>query len=250
MAERAAFYGGWTVHATPERQPFMISVLVVEAQPLQRFGFRMLLESSPDTEIVGEAENGAEAVRWTTELHPDVVLMDIRMPGVDGIEATRRIAAASRRSRILVLTTFDVDRYALAVLRAGASGFLLKDTRPEELLAGIRAVAAGDAVIAPALTRRLLDAVADRLDDDLCGPVREDPRLDSLTSREREILVAIGHGLTNSEIAQRFTLSESTVKTHVGRVLAKLGARDRIQAVIRAYDLRLTRPEPPKVRRA
>lgn len=141
-----------------------------------------------------------------------------------------------------MLTTFDVDRYALAALRAGASGFLLKDTRPEELLAGIRAVAAGDAVIAPALTRQLLDALADRLDDDLCGPVREDPRLDSLTEREREILVAIGHGLTNGEIAQRFTLSESTVKTHVGRVLAKIGARNRIQAVILAYDLRLTRP--------
>lgn len=220
----------------------MISVLVVDAQPLQRFGFRMLLESTPDTEIVGEAENGAEAVRWITELHPDVVLMDIRMPGVDGIEATRRIVAASRRSRILVLTTFDVDRYALAALRAGASGFLLKDIRPEELLAGIRAVAAGDAVIAPALTRRLLDAFADRLGDDLCRPVREDPRLGSLTGREREVLVAIGHGLTNGEIAQRFTLSESTVKTHVGRVLAKIGARDRIQAVILAYDLRLTRP--------
>jgi DNA-binding NarL/FixJ family response regulator len=224
----------------------MISVLVVDTQPLQRFGFRMLLERTPDTKIVGEAENGAEAVRWTTELHPDVVLMDIRMPGVDGIEATRRIAAASRRSRILVLTTFDVDRYALAALRAGASGFLLKDIRPEELLAGIRAVAAGDGVIAPALTRRLLDAFADQLGDDLCddlcGPARKDPRLDSLTGREREILVAIGQGLTNGEIAQRFTLSESTVKTHVGRVLAKIGARDRIQAVILAYNLRLTRP--------
>ena len=219
----------------------MISVLVVEAQPLQRFGFRMLLESTPDTEIVGEAENGAEAVRWTTKLHPDVVLMDMRVPGVDGIEATRRIVAAGGRSRILMLTTFDVDR-ALAALRAGASGFLLKDIRPEELLAGIRAVAAGDAVIAPALTRRLLDAFADQLDDDLCGSVREDPRLDSLTGREREILVAIGQGLTNGEIAQRFTLAESTVKTHVGRVLAKIGARDRIQAVILAYDLRLTRP--------
>jgi DNA-binding NarL/FixJ family response regulator len=219
----------------------MITVLVVDAQPLQRFGFRMLLDSAPDTEIVGEAETGTEAVRRTTELHPDVVLMDIRMPGVDGIEATRRIVAAGGRSRILVLTTFDLDRYALAALRAGASGFLLQDTRPEELLAGIRAVAAGDAVIAPALTRRLLDAFADRLDDDL-GPVREDPRLNSLTDREREILVAIGHGLTNGEIAQRFTLSESTVKTHVGRVLAKIGARDRIQAVILAYDLRLTRP--------
>lgn len=220
----------------------MISVLVVDAQPLRRFALRALLESSPDTKIVGEAENGAEAVRWTTELHPDVVLMDVRVPGVDGIEATRRIVAAGARSRILVLTTFDVDRYALAALRAGANGFLLKDTRPEELLAGIRAVAAGDAVIAPALTRRLLDEFADQLGDDLCVPAREDPRLDSLTGREREILVAIGQGLTNGEIARRFTLSESTVKTHVGRVLAKIGARDRVQAVIQAYDLRLTRP--------
>ena len=220
----------------------MISVLVADAQPLQRFGFRMLLENTPDTEIVGEAENGAEAVRRSTELRPDVVLMDIRMPGVDGIEAIRRIVAAGRRSRILVLATFDMDRYALAVLRAGASGFLLKDTRPEELLAGIRAVAAGDAVIAPALTRRLLEAFADRLDDELCEPAREDPRLNFLTDRQREILVAIGHGLTNGEIAQRLTLSESTVKTHVGRVLAKIGARDRIQAVIVAYDLRLIRP--------
>jgi DNA-binding NarL/FixJ family response regulator len=218
----------------------MITVLVVDAQPLQRLGFRVLLECTPDTEIVGEAGNGAEAVRRTTELRPDVVL--IRMPGGDGIEAARRIVAAGGRSRILVLTAFDVDRYALAALRAGACGFLLKDIRPEELLAGIRAVAAGDAVIAPALTRRLLDAFADRLDDDLCEPVREDPRLDSLTGREREILVAIGHGLTNGEIAHRFTLSESTVKSHVGRVFAKIGARDRIQAVILAYDLRLTQP--------
>ena len=220
----------------------MISVLVVDAQPMQRFGFRMLLERTPDTKIVGEAGNSAEAVRWTTELRPDVVLMGIRVPGADGIEATRRIAAAGGGSRILVLSTSDVDRHALAALRAGASGFLLQDTRPEELLTGIRAVAAGDAVIAPALTRRLLDAFVDRLGDDLCGPVRKDPRLDSLTGREREILVAIGHGLTNGEIARRFTLAESTVKSHVGRVLAKIGARDRVQAVIRAYDLRLTRP--------
>ncbi|UQU63472.1 response regulator transcription factor [Couchioplanes caeruleus] len=220
----------------------MISVLVVDAQPLQRLGFRVLLESAPDTEIVGEAENGSEAVRRITEVRPDVVLMDMRIPGVDGIEATRRVVAAGGRSRVLVLATFDLDRYAFAALRAGASGFLLKDIRPEELLAGIRAVAAGDAVIAPSLTRRLLDAVADRLDDDLCGRVREDPRLGLLTGREREVLVAIGQGLTNGEIARRFELSESTVKTHVGRVLAKIGARDRVQAVILAYNLRLTRP--------
>ena len=222
----------------------MITVLVVDDQPLQRFGFRMLLESAPDTEIVGEAENSAEAVRRITALHPDVVLMGIRMPGVDGIEATRRIVAAGGRSRILMLTTLDVGRNTLAALRAGASGLLLTDARPEEVLAGIRAVAAGDAVIAPALTRRLLDAFAGRLHDDYGAPVG-DPRLGSLTDREREVLVAIGHGLTNGEIARRFTLSESTVKTHVGRVFTKIGARDRIQAVILAYDLGLTRPQQP-----
>ncbi|MDR7276703.1 response regulator transcription factor [Catenuloplanes atrovinosus] len=226
----------------------MISVFVADAQPLQRLGLRVLLENTLETEIVGEAETGAETVRRITELRPDVVLMDIRMPGVDGIETTRRIVATSGRSRVLVLTASDSDRHAFAALRAGASGLLHKDVRPEELLAGIRAVAAGDAVIAPALTRRLLDAVADRLDDDLCEPGPQDHRLDFLTDREREILVAIGHGLTNGEIAQRFTLSESTVKTHVGRVLAKIGARDRIQAVIFAYDLRLTRPAPHRAR--
>jgi DNA-binding NarL/FixJ family response regulator len=222
----------------------MITVLIVDDQPLQRFGFRMLLDSNPDTEVVGEANNGAEAVRQTTQLHPDVVLMDVRMPGMDGIEATRRIVASSGRSRILMLTTFDLDEYVHAALRAGASGFLLKDAHPEELLAGIRAVAAGDAVIAPALTRRLLDTFTHQLGSTPEDPVT-DPRLDTLTEREREILVAIGHGWTNGEIAERLVLSESTVKTHVGRVLAKIGARDRVQAVIFAYDLGLTRPQSP-----
>jgi DNA-binding NarL/FixJ family response regulator len=221
----------------------MITVLIVDDQPLQRFGFRMLLDSNADTEVVGEASNGADAVRRTTELHPDVVLMDVRMPGMDGIEATRRIVASSGRSRILMLTTFDLDEYVHAALRAGASGFLLKDAYPEELLAGIRAVAAGDAVIAPALTRRLLDAFAHHLGNGpQDGQPAADPRLDTLTEREREILVAIGYGWTNGEIAERLVLSESTVKTHVGRVLAKIGARDRVQAVIFAYDLGLTRP--------
>ncbi|MET0837814.1 MAG: response regulator transcription factor, partial [Marmoricola sp.] len=202
-----------------------VRVLVVDDQELVRTGLEMMVEGADDLELVGLASDGEAAVAAAREHRPDVVLMDVRMPGMDGIEATRRIVAAGGRSRILVLTTFDVDRYALAALRAGASGFLLKDIGPEELLAGIRAVAAGDAVIAPALTRRLLDAFADRLDDDLCGPVRKDPRLSFLTHREREVLVAIGQGLTNGEIAQRFTLSESTVKAHVGRVLAKIGAR-------------------------
>ncbi|WP_327420616.1 response regulator transcription factor [Streptomyces sp. NBC_01230] len=219
----------------------MTTVLVVDDQPLQRYGFRVLLDSISETEVVGEAANGAEAVRKTAELRPDVVLMDVRMPGMDGIEATHRITAAGGRSRVLVLTTFDLDEYVHAALRAGASGFLLKDARPEELLAGIRAVAVGDAVIAPALTRRLLDEYAQHV------PARrsdseEDPRLDALTEREREILVAIGKGWTNGEIATRFVVSESTVKTHVGRVLAKIGARDRIQAVILAYDLGIAGP--------
>ncbi|MEU4115216.1 response regulator transcription factor [Kitasatospora sp. NPDC028055] len=224
----------------------MTTVLIVDDQPLQRYGFRMLLESQPDTEVVGEAAHGTEAVRLTAGLRPDVVLMDIRMPGMDGIEATRRIVAGGGRSRILVLTTFDLDEYAHAALRAGASGFLLKDARPEELLAGIRAVAEGDAVVAPAITRRLLDAYAHHLPVRPVGaaPV-DDPRLEALTEREREILVAIAQGWTNSEIAQRLVLAESTVKTHVSRVLAKIGARDRVQAVIFAYDRGLTRPNPP-----
>ncbi|QMU71211.1 response regulator transcription factor [Streptacidiphilus sp. P02-A3a] len=224
----------------------MTTVLIVDDQPLQRFGFRMLLDSAPGTQVVGEAANGAEAVRQVADLRPDVVLMDVRMPGVDGIEATRRIVAAGGRSRVLVLTTFDLDDYAHAALRAGASGFLLKDALPEELLAGIRAVAAGDAVIAPGLTRRLLDAYAHHLPG---APAEADPqahpRLRALTEREYQILLAIGQGWSNGEIAERLVLSESTVKTHVGRVLAKIGARDRIQAVILAYDLGLVRPMPP-----
>ncbi|WP_377272879.1 response regulator [Peterkaempfera sp. SMS 1(5)a] len=224
----------------------MTTVLIVDDQPLQRLGFRMLLESTPDTEVVGEAGHGAEAVRKAAELSPDVVLMDVRMPGMDGIEATRRIVATGGRSRVLVLTTFDLDEYAYTALRAGASGFLLKDALPEELLAGIRAVAGGDAVIAPGLTRRLLDAYAHHLPGRPPGEeLPDDPRLRSLTEREREILVAIGQGWTNGEIAERLVLSESTVKTHIGRVLAKIGARDRVQAVIFAYDLGLARPIGP-----
>ncbi|GIF47265.1 LuxR family two component transcriptional regulator [Asanoa ferruginea] len=219
----------------------MITVLIADDQPLQRFGFRMLLESNAETEVVGEAQNGVEAVRQTTALRPDVVLMDVRMPGLDGIEATRRIVADGGRSHILMLTTFDLDEYVHAALRAGASGFLLKDAYPDELFAGIRAVAAGDAIIAPALTRRLLDAFGQHLGGSSTGSAT-DQRLAALTDREREILVAIGRGWTNGEIAERLVLSESTVKTHVGRVLAKIGARDRIQAVIFAYDLGLTRP--------
>ncbi|MGV9275121.1 response regulator [Streptomyces griseosporeus] len=220
----------------------MTTVLIADDQPLQRFGFRMLLESQDDMAVLGEAANGSEAIRMTAELRPDVVLMDIRMPGLDGIEATRRITMAGDRTRVLILTTFDLDEYAYAGLRAGASGFLIKDALPEELLSGIRAVASGDAVVAPALTRRLLDAYAQLLPTPSAAPDATDPRLAALTDREREILTAMGRGWTNTEIADRFHLAESTVKTHVGRILAKTGSRDRIQAVILAYDTRLVHP--------
>ncbi|MGO4752619.1 response regulator [Streptomyces sp. 2MCAF27] len=220
----------------------MTTVAIADDQAMQRFGFRMLLESQDDMALVGEAETGAAAVRLCAELQPDVVLMDVRMPGLDGIEATRRIVASGGRTRVLILTTFDLDEYAHAGLRAGASGFLVKDARPEELLASIRAVASGDAVVAPTLTRRLLDRYAHHLPapDTTTGA---DPRLAALTGREREVLTAIGRGWTNGEIAERLVVAESTVKTHVGRILAKIDARDRVQAVIFAYDTRLVRPE-------
>ncbi|MFH8736876.1 response regulator [Streptomyces sp. NPDC017964] len=219
----------------------MTSVLIVDDQPMQRFGFRMLLESQDDLTIAGEAGDGAETVRLTARLHPDVVLMDIRMPGLDGIEATRRIVASAARTRVLILTTFDLDEYAYDGLRAGASGFLVKDALPEELLSGIRAVATGDAVVAPSLTRRLLDAYVQHLPA-TNAPQGPDPRIAALTDREREILTVIAQGWTNSEIAARLHLAESTVKTHVSRILAKTGARDRVQAVIVAYDAKLVEP--------
>ncbi|MEU0956555.1 response regulator transcription factor [Streptomyces niveus] len=226
----------------------MTTVLIADDQPLQRLGFRMLLESQDDMTLVGEAGGGAEAVRLIARLHPDVVLMDVRMPGLDGIEATRRIVAAGSRTRVLILTTFDLDEYAYAGLRAGASGFLVKDALPEELLSGIRAVASGDAVVAPSLTRRLLDAYAHRLpttdtaERTTTPPEEPHPGIALLTEREREILTVIGQGWTNAEIASRFHLAESTVKTHVGRVLAKTGSRDRVQAVILAYEAKLVSP--------
>ncbi|MFC8197618.1 response regulator [Streptomyces sp. NPDC060006] len=221
----------------------MTTVLITDDQPLQRLGFRMLLESQDDMTVVGEASNGTEAVRMTAELHPDVALMDIRMPGLDGIEATRRIVTTGHRTRVLILTTFDLDEYAYAGLRAGASGFLIKDAQPEELLSGIRSVATGDAVVAPALTRRLLDAYAEHLPTPTSDTAPAlDPRLTALTDREREILTVVGKGWTNLEIAARLHLAESTVKTHIGRILAKTGSRDRIQAVILAYDTKLVQP--------
>ena len=216
----------------------MTTVLIADDQPLQRMGFKMLLDGTPGMTVVGEASTGAETVRSVERQRPDVVLMDVRMPGMDGIEATRRITAAGSRTQVLILTTFDLDEYVYAGLRAGASGFLLKDARPEELIAGILAVASGDSVVAPSLTRKLMDAY---LQDSGPAP-KEHPLLATLSDREREVLEAIGHGATNTEIAERFTLTESTVKKHVGRVLAKIGARDRIQAVIFAYDNGLVQP--------
>ncbi|MBQ1047547.1 response regulator transcription factor [Micromonospora sp. C51] len=216
----------------------MTTVLIADDQQLQRMGFKMLLDGTPGFSVVGEAANGAEAVRKVEQTRPDVVLMDVRMPGMDGIEATRRITAAGSRTHVLILTTFDLDEYVYAGLRAGASGFLLKDARPEELIAGIRAVASGDSVVAPSLTRKLMDAYLQKP----ASTTRADPRLTTLSEREREVLEAIGQGATNTEIAERFTLTESTVKKHVGRVLAKIGARDRIQAVIFAYDNGLVEP--------
>ncbi|MBS2552078.1 response regulator transcription factor [Catenulispora sp. NL8] len=219
----------------------MTTVLIVDDQALQRMGFRLVLESQDDLNVVGEAGNGAEAVRLTADLRPEVVLMDVRMPGMDGIEATRRIVESGGPSRVLILTTFDLDKYAYAALRAGASGFLLKDAQPTDLLSGIRAVAAGDAVVAPALTRRMIETFAPHFPDTE-PPANPDPRLTLLTDREREVLTAIANGWTNNEIADRLILAESTVKTHIGRILSKIQARDRVQAVIFAYDTGLVRP--------
>lgn len=221
----------------------MTTVLIADDQPMQRFGFRMLLESQDDMKVVGEAGNGTEAINLIARHQPDVTLMDIRMPGLDGIEATRRIIRSGSRTRVLIVTTFDLDAYAYDGLRAGASGFLVKDAQPEELLSGIRAVAAGDAVVAPSLTRRLLDAYAQHLPAAPGSPATSsDPRITALTDREREILTVIGQGWSNTEIATRLHLAESTVKTHVTRILAKTGCRDRVQAVILAYDTRLVTP--------
>jgi DNA-binding NarL/FixJ family response regulator len=215
-----------------------IRVLLVDDQPLLRMGFTLVLQDEPDLEVVGEASDGAEAVAQVAALRPDVVLMDVRMPGTNGIEATRQIVASGSDARVLILTTFDLDEYAFAALREGASGFLLKDARPSDLTAAIRSVAAGDAVIAPRVTRRMLELFA----TDMPGvgqaapsPGMSDPRLDSLTAREREVLLAVAEGLSNAEVAERLFLSEATVKTHVGRILTKLEVRDRVQAVVLAY---------------
>ncbi len=216
----------------------MTSVLLVDDQALLRMGFRLVLEAEADLEVVGEAGDGRVAVEQVAALRPDVVLMDVRMPGMNGIEATERIVAEHPGTRVLILTTFDLDEYAFAGLRAGASGFLLKDAGPAELLAAIRSVASGDAVVSPRVTRRMLEMFAGRLPTPEQSPTgaSEHPRLTELTAREREVLEAIAEGLSNAEIADRMVLSEATVKTHVGRVLAKLGVRDRVQAVVFCYE--------------
>jgi DNA-binding NarL/FixJ family response regulator len=214
--------------------PAGIRVVLVDDQELVRTGLRMVLEEQPDLAIVGEAANGEQAVEVVADVVPDVVVMDVRMPGTDGVEATRRIVGSGSPTRVLILTTFDLDEYAFTALRYGASGFLLKDVPSAELSAAIRHIARGDAVVAPSVTRRLLDAYADRLPDLHQPSSREDP-LASLTDREREILVEVALGLSNSEIAAKLFVAEATVKTHLGRVLTKLGLRDRVHAVVYAY---------------
>ncbi|MCZ7437244.1 response regulator transcription factor [Micromonospora sp. WMMC241] len=217
-----------------------VRVMIVDDQALVRAGFRMVLDSQPDLAVVGEAIDGADALRVLDRVEADVVVMDLRMPTMDGVEATRRICArsAGARPRVLVLTTFDTEADAFAALRAGASGFLLKNVPPEELLTAIRVVAEGDSVVAPSITRRLLDRFAGQL-----GPApAEDPRLAQLTEREREVLLLVAQGLSNAEIAARVHVAEATVKTHVGRILAKLQLRDRVQAVVLAYESGLVTP--------
>ncbi len=215
----------------------LIAVLIADDQALMRSGFRMILDAEPDIEVVGEGIDGADAVRGFERLHPDVVVMDVRMPTMDGIEATRRITELDPGAKILMLTTFDLDEYVYEALRAGASGFLLKDRPPEELIEAVRVIAGGDALLAPTVTRRLIEAFASRPE-----AVVPPAALDELTDRERQVLVLMARGRSNAEIAHELFVAETTVKTHVGRVLHKLGLRDRAQAVVLAYESGLVQP--------
>ena len=216
-----------------------VRVLLVDDQPLLRTGFRMVLGGEPDLDVVGEAGDGTEAIDLARRLLPDVVLMDIRMPRMDGVAATRAIVTARLPVRVLILTTFDLDEYVVGALRAGASGVLATDVPAEDLVSAIRTVAAGEAVVGPRILRRLLDRFAQALPDPDAAPPRD---LKALTDREREVLVQVARGLSNAEIARQLQVSETTVKTHVGHVLTKLGLRDRVQAVVLAYETGLVRP--------
>ena len=217
----------------------MIRVLVCDDQALVRSGFRMILDARDDLEVVGEAEDGLQAIALTRKLDPDVILMDVRMPELDGVEATRRVVAGGSRARVLILTTFDLDEYVFEAIRAGASGFLLKDVQPSQLVDAIRVVAAGEALLAPTVTRRLLDRFADTLPE---GDRPPPAGLESLTERELEVLKLLAQGLSNAELAERLFLSETTVKSHISSVLRKLRLRDRVQAVVLAYEAGLVRP--------
>jgi DNA-binding NarL/FixJ family response regulator len=215
-----------------------IRVMLVDDQMLLRTGFRMVLAAQPDMEVVAEAGDGAEAIVNLRSTAVDVVLMDVRMPRLDGVEATRRICAEPNAPKVLILTTFDLDEYAFSGLKAGASGFMLKDVPPSELLSAIRSVHSGDAVVAPSTTRRLLDRFAPLLPS---AGKPQNKELERLTGREREVMLLVAQGLSNGEIAGRLVLSEATVKTHVGRILTKLGLRDRVQVVVLAYESGLVR---------
>jgi DNA-binding NarL/FixJ family response regulator len=219
-------------------------VLIADDQALVRSGFRLILEARPDLEVVGEAEDGARAVELVRELQPDVALLDIRMPNMDGIEATQRIVASGSSTRILVLTTFDLDEYVYGAIRAGASGFLLKDVRPPELVDAIRVIASGNALLGPTATARLLERFAASEE-----PMASPSLIETLTEREAETLRLIANGLSNAEIAAALVVSETTVKTHVSNLLRKLGVRDRVQAVIVAFDAGLARPRQSELRR-